>query len=172
VAPLTECPGASLDRLQRWLAHAFVSGAAQGTSLLVQQGGRYVAKARLTGGGSNYSEVVVHLGNQAGAAVDLSKVPGFTITYSSTADLWIELRGTVLLHGGDQWAVKLPSSGGQMTTKDISLEAAAWGRIFGPPPVAFAEVLKTASMFDIVGNAANDVTFAGLRFDGYVPQCR
>jgi hypothetical protein len=168
-----ECPGGSLDRLQKWLGHAFVTGVSPDSSILVDDGGKKVARAKFTGGG-NWSEVVVLLGNATDAAVDLSKSAGFTITYSATADLYIELRGTVQLHGGDQHAVKLPATGGMTVSKRILLDPSAWTFVdaLGKPTVAFADVVRTANMFDIVGNTANDVTFTGLRFDGYVPMCK
>ena len=171
--PITECPGPSMDRLQKWLAHAFVMGVPnfQESSLLVSEGNRYVAKATLTGGGANYSEIVVLLGNDR-SGVDLTRSAGFVITYSATADQWIELRGTVKPDGGDQWVVKLPGTGGQMMSKTFSFEASSWTTLFGQPPVRYPDVLRTAFMFDIVGNAPNTVTFYGLRFDGYVPTCR
>jgi hypothetical protein len=172
VAPLTECPGGSLDRFQKWLAHALVTGAAADSSILVTEGNREVARARFPGG--DWSEVVVLLGNAADASIDLSMSAGFDITYSATADLFIELRGTVQLHGGDQHAVKLPATGGATVTMHVPLDPAAWTFIdtLGKPTVAFADVVRTANMFDIVGNTANVVSFSGLRFDNYVPACR
>jgi hypothetical protein len=170
--PLMECPGASLDRLQKWLAHTLITGAGGDSSILVAEGNRQVARARFPGG--NWSEVVVLLGNAADASVDLSKSAGFSITYSATADLWIEMRGTVQLHGGDQHAVKLPATGGMTMTRFVPFTAAAWTYVpeLGKPTVAFPEVVRTANMFDIVGNAANTVAFSGLRFDNYLPPCR
>jgi hypothetical protein len=173
-APLTECPGPSIDRLQKWLAHAFVMGAPplQETSILVSEGNHYVAKASLTGGGANYSEIVVLIGNDRSVSVDLTKTAGFVLTYAATVDQWIELRGTVHPDGGDQWVVKLPTTGGQMMSRTFSFDATSWTTLFGQPPVAFRDVLRTAFLFDIVGNASGMVTFFGLRFDGYVPTCR
>jgi len=172
VAPLVECPGGSLDRFQKWLAHALVTGAAADSSILVTEGNRQVARASFPGG--DWSEVVVLLGNAANASIDLSMSAGFDITYGATADLFIELRGTVQLHGGDQHAIKLPATGGTTVTKHVPLDPAAWTFIdtLGKPTVAFADVVRTANMFDIVGDTANVVSFSGLRFDNYVPVCQ
>ena len=172
VAPLTECPGASIDRLQKWLGHAFLIGSGGDSSILAQESGRYVAKARFMGGG--WSEIVVLLGNSADASLDLTKSSGFTIRYSATADLWIEFRGTVHLHGGDQYGVKLPATGGMPVSKFVAFVPGDWAQIPGldPPTHGFANVLKTANMFDIVGQTANTVAFYGLRFDKYDPVCR
>jgi hypothetical protein len=172
VAPLMECPGASIDRLQKWLGHANLVGSGGDASILAQEAGKYVAKARFTGG--NWSEIVVLLGNTADASIDLSKSTGFTLRYSATADLYIEFRGTVHLHGGDQFGVKLPATGGMPMTKSFSFLPTEWAEIPGldTPTHSFADVLKTANMFDIVGMTSNTVAFYGLRFDGYVPPCK
>ena len=157
--------------MQQWLAHAFV-GAGNRSSLLSMEGGRYVAKGQFPGG--NWSEIVVLIGNAESAAVDLSKSKGFEITYSATAPLWMQMRGNVKLHGGDQHVVALPATGGMTVTKFVPFEPAAWTFApgLGKPTHALADVVKSASFFDIVGNAANTVKFSGLRFDGYVPPCR
>jgi hypothetical protein len=167
-----ECSGPSIDRLQKWLGHANLVGSGGDANILVQEAGRYVAKARFSG--ADWSEIVVLLGNSADASIDMTKSSGFTIKYSATADLYIEFRGTVKLHGGDQWGVKLPATGGMPMSKFVSFQPAEWGEVPGldKPTHAFASVLKTANMFDIVGMTANTVVFYGLQFDQYVPQCR
>lgn len=170
--PITECSGPSLDRLQKWLAHALVGNAAPGSSLLVADGGGYVARWKTSGGGGNWSEVVVLIGNEPNAGVDLGKNDGFVATYSATADIWIQLRGTVHLHTGDQYAFRLPSTAGQRVSMNVPFAASAWKSVFGPPPVPFADVLRTANKFDIISNAPSDVTFFGLRFEKYLPDCR
>jgi hypothetical protein len=172
LAPIAECPGGSIDRFQRWLAHTLITGSGGDSSILVTEGGRQVARASFPGG--NWSEIVVLLGNAADASIDLSTSTGFDITYSATANLFIEFRGNVQLHGGDQHAVALPATGGMTVTKHIALNAAAFTFIpgLGMPVVAFADVVRTANMFDIVGNTANTVSFSGLRFDNYIPTCR
>src|SRR5688572_10073774 len=149
--PLTECPGGSIDRLQKWLGHAHLVGSGEDATILVREGDRYVARARFDG--MDWSEVVVLLGNTTEASIDLGKSKGFTIRYSATADLWIELRGTVKLHGGDQYGVKLPGTGGRIVSRFISFQPSEWGPIPGLdiPRHAFADALATANMFDIVG---------------------
>ncbi len=171
-SPLEECAGGSIDHLQKWLGHAHLIGSGDDASILVQEKGRSVARARFDG--VDWSEVVVLLGNAADASIDLRKSTGFTIRYSATADLWIEFRGTVKLHGGDQYGVKLPSTGGVATSKFISFQESAWGAVPGldAPKHAFADVLATANMFDIVGHSPNTVALYGLRFDKYTPACR
>jgi hypothetical protein len=144
------------------------------SSILVAEGNHQIARATFTGGGANWSEVVVLLGNAVDAAIDLGKSAGFTITYSATADFFIEMRGTVQLHGGDQHSVKLAATGGMTVSLFVPFDPAAWSFVpgLGSPTVAFADVLRTANMFDIVGNSANEVSFSGLRFDNYLPACR
>ena len=171
-SPHKECPGGSIDRLQKWLGHAHLIGSGDDASILVEEKGHSVARARFDG--VDWSEIVVLLGNAADASVDLRNSTGFTIRYSATADLWIEFRGTVKLHGGDQYGVKLPSTGGVATSRFISFQPSDWGTVPGldAPKHAFADVLATASMFDIVGHSPNTVAFFGLRFDKYTPVCR
>jgi len=66
--------------------------------------------------GGAWSEVVVPVNNnETIRAISASRLV-FTITYSATADFWGQLRGTVQAHGGDQNVVKLPSTGGNMST--------------------------------------------------------
>ena len=170
--PLTECPGGSIDRLQKWLGHAHLLGSGNDATILVREGDRYVARARFDG--IDWGEVVVLLGNTAEASLDLRHSKGFTIRYSATADLWIELRGTVKLHGGDQYGVRLPGTGGRIVSRFISFQPREWGPIPGLdiPRHAFADALATANMFDLVGRSENTVAFYGLRFDQYVPTCR
>jgi hypothetical protein len=131
-----------------------------------------VAKVSFPGG--TWSEVVVPVNNDESIPGDLSKSAGFTITYSATSDFWAQLRGMVQPHGGDQNVVKLPATGGNMSTLSFRFVQADWTYVpaLGKPTVTLASVLPTALFFDFAGNTANAVTFYGLRFDNYLPQCR
>ena len=166
-----ECPPPSLDRLQHWTAHANTTPGSG--NLLVKDGDRYVAKVTFPGGGT-WSEVVVPVNNNETIPGDLSKSAGFTITYSATADFWGQLRGTVQAHGGDQNVVKLPSTGGNMSTLSFRFVQDDWTFVpgLGKPTVTLASVLPSAVFFDFVGNTANTIAFYGLRFDNYLPTCR
>ena len=172
--PITECTGPSIDRLQQWLGHNALEGVAplSDTSILVSEAGHYVAKAKFTG--ADWSEIVVRINNAEGVGVNLSQSSGFTVKYSATADLWFEFRGTVKLHGGDQYGAKLPATGGAIVSKFISFDPANWAQVPGLDQSlhAFADVLKTASIFDVVGHSANTVAFYSLRFDKFQPPCK
>lgn len=169
--PITECTEASLDRFQTWRAHANVASGG-GPNLLVKRGERYVARMRFPGG--VWSEVVVDIANASNVPVDLSASAGFSITYSATANLWMQLRGSVQPHGGDQHVVLLPATGGGVETRTYAFSPDAWTfqPNLGKPTVALAAVLKSALFFDIVGNTANTVEISGLRLAGYSPPCR
>jgi hypothetical protein len=170
--PLTECPGGSIDRLQKWLAHTLIVGSGGDSSVLVKEGEKYVAKARFQGG--DYSELVVQIGNSATDSVDLSQSAGFTITYSATNPVWMEFRGMVKAHGSEQYVVQLPATAGATMTKFVPFDPSAWTFLadLGKPTHSFADVLKTAYIFDIIGKVQNTVAFYGLRFDKYTPPCR
>ena len=159
--------GPSLGRLQLFRAHANTVPATG--NLLVREGERYVAKVRFTG--ANWSEVVVPLANNEARAADLSQSAGFTISYSATAELWVQIRGTVQPHGGDQHVVRLAPTGGQVQTRSFRFVPEEWTQRLGPPRVTLADVVKSAIMFNFIGIAANDVTVTSLRFDSYAPMC-
>ncbi|HMJ51248.1 MAG TPA: hypothetical protein VK540_04210 [Polyangiaceae bacterium] len=170
--PITECPKPSVDRLQVWTS----SGPAEGTTipptgdLLVMDGGRYVAKVQFLN--VEWHVCPVYLGNQFSANANLSASSGFMLTYSSTSDMYVQARPTSHWNGGDQWATKIPSTGGMTVTQFFSFDPANWKSIFGTPTWTFADTLKEVLGFVFVGQTPNTITFYGLRFDGYIPPCR
>jgi hypothetical protein len=171
--PLTECsPGPSLGRLQLWRAHGNTVPGPQ-SNLLVKEGDRHVATVRFTAPAPpSWSEAVLYLTNVAEAARDLRTSSGFTITYSATADLWIQLRGTVKRDGGDQHVAALPATGGAVSKRSIRFAPEDWTFLsrLGKPNHAFADAVRTAVLFNFVGQT-NEVTVHDLRFDNYVPAC-
>jgi hypothetical protein len=165
-----ECATPSIGRLQQWTAHANTIPATG--SLLVKQGERFVAKVRFMGG--VWSEVVMPPSNSLATVADLSKSAGFTITYSASADLWVQVRGSVQPHGGDQHVVRLPATAGKSETLSVRFSPDQWTFLpaLGKPRVALSDVLKSVTILNFVGNTANDVTFHDLRFDNHLPMCR
>jgi hypothetical protein len=143
-----------------------------GGSLLVKEGDRYVAREEFLGAGWHVLEVLI--GNVYEAQADLSKSSGFTLTYSSTADLWVQLRPASHYSGGDKWVTKIPSTGGQMKQETFPFTPASWTTIaeLGTPKYTFASALKEARGLLFVGKTPNVIAFWGLRIDGYVPMCR
>jgi hypothetical protein len=173
--PLMACPGAQIDRIQQWLSWSGDSTPAPGAggaSILIKNGDSYQGKVEFRG--ADWHEVVVRLINSATEQTDLTGSTGFWLTYSATADLWVQLRPASDYNGGDKWVTKIPGTAGKMVTQFFPFTAASWFyiNVLGMPTYPFADALKTARAFNFVGNAANVLTFAGLRVDRLTPPCR
>lgn len=171
---LQACMKPSIDHLQSW---SVVQGSTTpaGGSLLVKEDDHYVAKVVLHG--TSWHALLLPLANVVydTIMVDLSTSTGFTLTYSATADLWIQMRPANHPHGAVHWVTKIPSTGGVLQSRFFSLAAESWSNlpaISGIPPWPYVETRAQARGFVFVGNKPNDVVFAGLRFDNYVPACR
>ncbi|HVR64145.1 MAG TPA: hypothetical protein VMU50_19735 [Polyangia bacterium] len=168
--PLQECDKPSIDRLEDFLASGEGTTVPMTGNLLVKVGDHYVAKQQFIG--NDWHVTAVWLGNAFNAQVDLSNSPHFTLTWSSTADLWIQMRPGFHYDGGGQWVTKVPSTGGQVQTQSFSLDAAAWTTIpLGMPTWTYAMARAAVRGFVFVGDAPNVITISGLRIDGYVPPC-
>jgi hypothetical protein len=170
--PLVPCAQASVDRLTVWEAHGGSLRPAVGGNLLVKEGSRYVMKVDFLPGGE-WHEIVVPLVNSLSRQVDLTRSAGFTITYSATAELWVQLRPLSHAHGGEQYTARLPPTGGMPKETFISFAPASWGMLLGPPPFPFSQALRDANFFNFVGppEVANTLVVTGLRIDGHVPPC-
>jgi hypothetical protein len=174
-APLQACAMPSIDHLQSWTATQGEGDMMpSGGSLLVKEGDHYVGKVTLIGTG--WHVLPVYLTNAPGGGmVDLSQSSGFTLTYSSTADLWIQMRPVAHWNGGVQWVTKIPSTAGVQQSHFFSLDGASWTflqSLGGMPSWPYEEARAQVRGFVFVGNMPNTVVFVGLRFDGYVPTCR
>jgi hypothetical protein len=167
--PIEECAMPSVDRLTQWTRGEGVFAPASG-SLLMKEGADYVAKIQFVG--SDWHVLPVLIANKFDVSVDLSKSAGFTLTYSATSDMHVQLRTKSHWSGGDQYALDIPSTGGAVQTKTFTFAEANWKSIFGPPALSFADTLKEGMGFVFVGNSENTVAFSGLRIDGYVPPCQ
>jgi hypothetical protein len=168
---LMECPKPSIDRITAWNATGEGTTKPMSGSLLVKEGDHYVAKQEFVGGGWHVLEVFI--GNTFEFSVDLSKSTGFTLTYSSTNDLWLQLRPAFHYDGGAQWVTKIPSTGGQMMKQTFSFDPSKWVTIdLGKPSWSYDMARKAARGFLFVGDKPNLIAFYGLRIDGYVPMCR
>jgi hypothetical protein len=170
-AALMECPKPSIDRITAWNATGEGTTKPMSGSLLVKEGDHYVAKQEFVGGDWHVLEVFI--GNTFEFMVDLSKSTGFTLTYSSTNDLWLQLRPAFHYDGGAQWVTKIPSTGGQKMTQTFSFDPTKWQTIdLGKPSWTYDMARKAARGFLFVGDKPNMIAFYGLRIDGYVPMCR
>ena len=76
--------------------------------------------------------------------------------------------------GGAQWATRLPSTNGRLTTRWFSFRPQAWTSVpeLGAPAHPFATAIGEARGFVFVGKTANEIEFRGLRIDRYTPPCR
>jgi len=170
-AALMECPKPSIDRITAWNATGEGTTKPMSGSLLVKEGDHYVAKQEFVGGGWHVLEVFV--ANAYGSSADLTNDASFTLTYSSTNDLWLQMRAANHYSGGAQWVTKIPSTGGQMMKQTFSLDASQWTTIeLGKPSWTYEEARKAACGFVFVGDKPNLISFWGLRFEKYVPMCK
>src|SRR5579859_1508363 len=88
--PIMECTKPSVDRLEQWEASGEGTTVPATGNTLVKQGNVYVSKIQFVG--SQWHVMPVYLGNMFGAKVDLTKSSGFLLTYSSTSDMYVQLR--------------------------------------------------------------------------------
>lgn len=168
--PIEECPTPSVDRLTQWTASGEGTTVPATGSILVKEGNDYVGKVQFVG--AEWHVIPVLIANKFGTAVDLSKASAFTLTYSATADLHVQLRTKSHWSGGDQYATDIPSTGGMVQTKTFSFAEAGWKSLFGAPALSYADTLKEGMGLVFVGNSENTVVFSGLRIDGFVPPCQ
>jgi hypothetical protein len=169
--PLEECPGKpSVDRLTNWQASGEGLTVPATGSILVQDGAGYAGKVKFVG--AEWHVIPVYIANKYGSTADLTKAASFTLTYSATAPLHVQLRSLSHWSGGDQWATDIPSTGGNKETHVFSFAAAGWKSLFGQPVLSFADTLKEGMGMVFVGNSENTVAFYGLRIDGYTPPCQ
>jgi hypothetical protein len=166
------CSRRSVDRYFQWLASGEGQTSPREGSLLVDDDGGTVARVSMLGG-VDWSVVVLWLANRFDAQVDLTTSRGFTLTYSATSDLYVQLRPASRWSGGDKYVLPIPSTSGQRVTRFFPFDATAWTtlRALGTPDYPFAAALREARGLVFVGASANDLTFAGLRVDAYEPPC-
>lgn len=169
-AALEECPNRpSVDRYSEWIASGEGTTVPAQGSILVEEGGEYVAKVQMLGAG--WHVIPVYIKNKFGETQDLSGSSGITLTYSATADLHVQLRSKSHWDGGEQYATTIPATGGKKVTRVFSFAAPGWKSLFGPPALSFADTLKESMGLVFVANGENQVAFYGIRLDGYTPPC-
>jgi len=168
--PITECPNASVDRLQQWMASGEGVTVPPTGNTLVMDGGRYVSKIQFVG--NEWHVMPVYLGNTFNAQADLSASSGFMLTYSSTSNMYVQVRPASHWDGGNQYATMIPSTGGVVKSQFFSFAKENWKSIFQDPGYPYETALKEARAFVFVGQTPNTIVFSGLRIDGYVPPCR
>jgi hypothetical protein len=140
-------------------------------SLLTEEGGDVVARVEFTSP-SEWHVVPVWLANVFEGEIDLSGSAGLTLTYSATADFYVQVRPAFEWSGGAKWHADVPATGGSVQTLFIPFDDASWFERLGPPSHSLAEALAAARGLVFVGNSKNEIVFSGLRIDGYIPQCQ
>ena len=117
--------------------------------------------------------MVVLVANSATGQADLTKFGGMTITYSATAEVYMQLRPATKEHGGDQHIVKLPSTNGMFATKYYPFTSDSWTfhPELGKPTFPLETALKTARLLDFVSPRAVTFVVQSLRFGEYAPPC-
>lgn len=166
-----ECETPSIDRYQQWIASGEGTSVPATGSLLVRDGNRYTAKVTLLN--AEWHVIVLWLANQFEAQVNLAKSAGFWMTYSSTDDLYVQLRPASHWSGGDKWLTLVPSTHGKIVRKFFSFSPKKWTTLpeLGTPSYSFASALTEARGFVFVGKTPNKLEFRGLQIDGYRPPC-
>jgi hypothetical protein len=160
----------SVDHLTDWEASGEGLTTPKTGSILVKDGASYVGKVTFIG--ADYHVIPVYVANAYGKTADFTNSKSFTLTYSATTALHVQLRTLSHWNGGDQYATDIPSTGGQKQTKTFPFAEANWASLFNKPALSFADTLKEAMGMVFVGQGDNTVAFYGLRFDGYTPACQ
>jgi hypothetical protein len=169
-APADAAPGTpSIDGYTQWLASGEGTTVPATGSLLVRQGSGYAAKVAFLN--AEWHVAVLWLGNQFEAQADLTRSKGFTLTYSATDDLYVQLRPASHWSGGDKWVTKIPATGGRIVTRFFDFQPTSWTWLpeLGQPTYSFPQALTDARGLVFVGKTANKLDFRGLRVDGYRP---
>ncbi|MDA3645961.1 hypothetical protein LZ318_15740 [Saccharopolyspora indica] len=167
----SECETPSIDQYQHWLASGEGTTVPASGSLLVPEGDGYAAKVEFLK--DEWHVIVVWLGNQFEAQVDLSGSSGFWLTYSATEDLYVQLRPASHWSGGDKWLTPLPSTGGNLERRFFSFAPESWTWLpeLGEPSYSFESALTEARGLVFVGKTPNTLDFQGLEVDTYRPPC-
>ncbi|MEV6607111.1 hypothetical protein [Kutzneria sp. NPDC051319] len=159
----------SIDGYEQWLASGEGTTVPATGSLLVREGRGYAAKVAFLN--AEWHVAVLWLGNQFEAQADLSRSKGFTLTYSATDDVYVQLRPASHWSGGDKWLTKIPSTHGKIVRRFFSFAADQWTWLpeLGQPSYSFAAALTEARGLVFVGKTPNKLDFRGLQVDGYRP---
>jgi hypothetical protein len=170
--PLAACAKPSVDHLTQFLAWSGTTTPPTGSNAISKDGNKTVGKISFKNC-TGWCQLVVPINNSLGAQVDLSKSAGFLITYSSTADINMQMRPASRYDGGDKWLAFLPSTGGQMKELFYPFlpEAWYWLNRLGKPTYPFTTAVKDVRSFVFVSQVPNELTFYGFRIDGHDPAC-
>ncbi len=171
-AMLKECDNKlSVGRIYQWIATTEGQMVPSSGSIVVKDGDKNAAKVKWIG--NDWHVVPAWLKNVFEADVDLSKSKSFTITYSSTSDMWVQMRPSFAWDGGAKYVAKIPSSGGQVKTLEVPFDATNWTTLpqLGSPSYPYSMAITAVRGLVFVGNTPNDISITGFVIDGYEPPC-
>ncbi|RYZ59222.1 MAG: hypothetical protein EOP07_04665 [Proteobacteria bacterium] len=172
VPTVEECTSKlSVGRIYQWIATSEGQMIPSSGTIVVKENGKNVAKVKFIG--NEWHVLPTWLKNTYEAEVDLSASKGFTLTYSATADLYLQLRPSFAWSGGDKYLVKIPSTAGVSKSLTVDFKEASWTTLdsLGKPAYPLAMAVKQARGFVFVGNVPNEFAVTGLAIDGYSPPC-
>jgi hypothetical protein len=176
------CKEPNVSRLTVWDVEVSKDGstlAIDGDSSLVVRAGKRVAHVVFDlKGPESYGTINVPLRNHREDAthksselsVDLGRAHGVTLSYASTADLFLQLRHGARSHGGHHYRAKLPSTGGSLRSERLRFADFAqpdWVK----EPERYPLDLRDVFSFTVAALQPADVTVAALTVDGFTPAC-
>jgi hypothetical protein len=176
------CKEPSVSRLTVWDVEVSKDGSTlsiDGDSSLSVRGGKRVAHVVFDlKGPQSYGTINVPLRNHredathksADLSVDLARSHGVTLSYASTADLFLQIRHGARSHGGHHYRAKLPATGGSLRSERLRFADFAqpdWVKEDDRYPLDLRDVFS----FTVAALQSADVTVASLVADGYTPPC-
>ena len=176
------CKEPSVSRLAVWDVEVSKDGSKLTTdgdsSLALREGKRVAHVVFDLAGPKSYGTINVPLRNHredgtrksAELAVDLARSQGVTLSYASTADLFLQIRHGARSHGGHHYRAKLPSTGGSLRSETLRFADFAqpdWVEPNDRYPLDLRDVFS----FTVAALQSADVTVASLTVDGFTPAC-
>ena len=176
------CKEPSVSRLTVWDVEVSKDGSTlsiDGDSSLTVRSGKRVAHVVFDlQGPASYGTINVPLRNQredathrtADFSVDLARSHGVTLSYASTADLFLQIRHGARAHGGHHYRAKLPTTEGSLRSERLRFADFAqpdWVK----PEDRYPLDLRDVFSFTVAALQSADVTVAALVADGYTPLC-
>ena len=177
-----ECKEPSVSRLEVWDVEVSKDGSSlstEGGSALTRRGDGVVAHVSFAlAGPKSYGTINVPLRNHredpthrpTDLSVDLSRSRAVTVTYASTANLFLQLRHGARAHGGHHYRARLPATRGELRAEKPFFADFAqpdWVEPNDRYPLDLRDVFS----FTIAALESADVTVASFAVDGFTPTC-
>jgi hypothetical protein len=176
------CKEPSVSRLTVWDVEVSKDGSTLSvdgdSSLAVRDGNRVAHVVFDLKGPASYGTINVPLRNHredpthktTDLSVDLGQSHGVTLSYASTADLFLQIRHGARSHGGHHYRAKLPATSGSIRSERLRFADFAqpdWVKAEDRYPLDLRDVFS----FTVAALQSADVTVAALTADGYTPAC-